>query len=294
MGILSHLVVNIKRFILEIISTIIVALATLFSRLYFPSYENFFVERDPSFSCPYHHGPLESVPNWLVILLAIPVSMAIIAAIQLFFRYFLLKKYDYIAPRAINHFLSQLAFLEAVFMTLFITEFLKSYIGRKRPNFYAYCNYKGYRDALESGNFTSYFELTVPGAPGSLSYCYDQDPHVLKDSQASFPSGHSSSIFCGFSFVGMFVLYLFHQLAPKEKNFLKLMVAYAFTFLALVVGGTRSRDYWHNYDDVVAGAIIGFSCAFFSMTLNYFIHTKKAKEMVNELDRDDYTSLVGN
>lgn len=37
------------------------------------------------------------------------------------------------------------------------------------------CNYHGYRDALESGNFTYYLENTVPGRRGSMENCWEKD-----------------------------------------------------------------------------------------------------------------------
>ena len=31
--------------------------------------------------------------------------------------------------------------------------------------------------------------------------------------------------------------------------------------LAAVIAASRTVDYWHNFDDVVAGAVIGLGCA---------------------------------
>lgn len=56
-----------------------------------------------------------------------------------------------------------------------VTEFLKVFEGRKRPNFYAMCNYHGYRDALTSGNYDAYLAATEPGRPGSMANCLETD-----------------------------------------------------------------------------------------------------------------------
>lgn len=45
---------------------------------------------------------------------------------------------------------------QALGITLFLTSLSKVFFGRHRPNFYAMCNYKGYRDAVASGDFTAY------------------------------------------------------------------------------------------------------------------------------------------
>jgi hypothetical protein len=37
----------------------------------------------------------------------------------------------------------------------------------------------------------------------------------------------------------------------------KAVVLFAFLGVACYVAGTRTKDYWHNFDDIVAGALIG-------------------------------------
>jgi len=57
----------------------------------------------------------------------------------------------------------------------------------------------------------------------------------------------------------------------------KILVAFLFSFVATVIAGTRTRDYWHNIDDILTGALIGFSCSFISLCMN-FLREKTIEE----------------
>jgi len=56
-------------------------------------------------------------------------------------------------------------------------------------------------------------------------------------------------------------------------------VAFLVLFVAVVVAGTRPRDYWHNYEDVLAGSAIGFACAFFAFIINFRSRSKDLKKI---------------
>lgn len=58
------------------------------------------------------------------------------------------------------------------------------------------------------------------------------------------------------------------------------LVAFLVFFVAVVVAGTRPRDYWHNYEDVLAGSIIGFASAVFAFLLNF---SKSSRKSNNEI-----------
>jgi len=53
---------------------------------------------------------------------------------------------------------------------------------------------------------------------------------------------------------------------------------------ASFISATRTRDYWHNFDDILTGAALGFGCAFFSFWIN---HNRLKKEDVGEMIRGD-------
>lgn len=119
--------------------------------------------------------------------------------------------------------------------------------------------------------------------PGDISYCLDKKAMV--DAQKSFPSGHSGAVFSGYGFLGIFLLALL-KTQYRSHNMPKGLVAFGVLFVAAIVAGTRPRDYWHNYEDILAGAIIGFSCAIFAFMLNFRttkrIVQKQTKEITDE------------
>jgi len=170
--------------------------------------------------------------------------------------------------RVLDPILGILAFIESMAMTIAFTEFLKNFVGRKRPNFFAMCNYRGYRDAVTSGNFTSYNTLTTYGALGNMENCLETDPSILADSQYSFPSGHSSSSFCALVFCALVAMNTLKHWS-RRHNMLKGIMVCLFIWSAAVIAGTRPRDYWHNFDDILAGAVIGTVMAVFVFYLNY-------------------------
>jgi len=111
-----------------------------------------------------------------------------------------------------------------------------------------------------------YNNLTKFGNIGDINNCWDKSN--VRDAQYSFPSGHSSGIFCGIGFTALFVLYLLHKYSRKH-NFGKTAIGFTFILLSFAAAATRPRDYYHNYDDIIAGCIVGMCCAFVGFTFNY-------------------------
>jgi membrane-associated phospholipid phosphatase len=252
--------------------------------------KRFFIEQDPSLSYPLHQGWAsgEEIPNVILIILSVPVSMVSLFLFQviatLLFR-FVDPNSTQLHPKALNMFVLQLAFLEAFGMTLAATEFIKSFAGRLRPNFFALCDYQGYRNAVATNNFTEYLSLTHPGIPGNMSLCRATQREIL-EAQFSFPSGHASLIWCGMTFIAIYVLYVLHHYSPRQ-NMAKGILCCIFVSTAVLVTVTRTRDFWHNFDDVLAGALIGFSCSVLAFSLNYH-------PVVSSLYKKEQIDLVAN
>jgi len=254
-----------------------------------PPFARFFVEQDPTLSYPYEKGfeSGEAIPNTLIILLAIPIPLFLVIAWVVFWKYFM--KLEVKDSRILDLFLAILAFLEAVSMNLALTTFLKNFVSRKRPNFFAMCNYQGYRDALATRNFTYYLQHTTFGVPGNMDNCFENDTAILRDSQYSFPSGHSSSIFCALVFIGLLMTVTLRSFTSKHIM-LKGIILALFIWTAAVIAGTRPRDYWHNFDDILGGMIIGISMAVVSFYLNYIMHPY---EYIDPSDGHDSGSETG-
>jgi len=245
----------------------------------------FFIEQDPSLSYPVEKGWSngEEIPLVLVVILAVPTAMVLLFLFQLLakklFQELNLKASE-LHPKALHPFTLQLAFIEALGMTLAATEFFKAFAGRKRPNFFALCNYKGYLEAITTNNFTAYLDATTAGTPGDIAYCLASEKDIL-EAQFSFPSGHASTIWCGMTFVAIYTLYIFHHYSPRN-GMSKGILVLLFATTACLVSVTRTRDYWHNFDDILSGGLIGFASAVLAFALNYSptVSTLYRKDMV--------------
>lgn len=122
---------------------------------------------------------------------------------------------------------------------IFIVTCYKSFAGRYRPN---------------------YFALVAAGEDEL-------------DGRRSFPSGHSATSFAGLFYLSLWLagkLRLFHP--NKSGETWKILVCFAPAFAAFFIAITRTRDYYHNFSDIIAGsdlgiiaAIIGYFCVYPSL-----------------------------
>jgi diacylglycerol diphosphate phosphatase/phosphatidate phosphatase len=101
------------------------------------------------------------------------------------------------------------------------------------------------------------------------------------DGMQSFPSGHSSSIFASMSLLSIYLackLGVFHESGGHAHRFLA-------SFWPLVIGGfvavSRTRDYHHNFSDILAGSVIGLVAGPLSY-FSYFTVSGKAKSRVSK------------
>ena len=133
-----------------------------------------------------------------------------------------------------------LAALSAIFTTIavseIITQSLKAMIARRRPNFYALCEFD---TATRTCTNTEFWRC---------------------EAQHSFPSGHSSLTMCAAMFLGYFfvshILRSRRMLAPIRRPAIAVTVVFLLGW-ALYVAATRLVDRYHHYDDVLAGVLLG-------------------------------------
>jgi len=219
----------------------IVLFAGTFVTNFFPTFEGrIFTERDPNLSFPLVE---ETVTNLVLGLIAGLVPWAAVLCSQLLMRF---REIDNVYSSSLTA--SQLGLFQALAFSNLFTNTFKAYVGRPRPNFFALCDYKGF-----VSNSSWYFNVTVPGRQMEAGICHDPN------ARQSFPSGHSSN-----SFAGLFYLSLFWFGALSDSGvpkLLKLCIMSAPIFVGSFVAASRTRDYFHNYDDVCAGAAIGMLCA---------------------------------
>lgn len=131
------------------------------------------------------------------------------------------------------------AFSAALGLSEGCTVMIKLWVKRRRPNFYALC-----------------------GFDSVTKKCMANLEHV-REANFSFPSGHSSLVCCGMTFL---VWYL-HGTSGTANNIRHIESSRLFSLVfrtclpggwALFVAASRLVDHWHHPSDVLAGLGLGF------------------------------------
>ena len=142
--------------------------------------------------------------------------------------------------------------------------FIKWLIGGLRPHFLAVCKPVIPANMIPQGNIANGYRQIM----FDRSICTG-DQNQINDSLESMPSGHTTAAFAGF-------VYLYCYLNAKLKVFSnyhpamwKLVAIYAPILGACLIGGALTIDEFHNWYDVLAGAIIGTVMAFSSYRMTY-------------------------
>ncbi|XWS75506.1 hypothetical protein CRYUN_Cryun01aG0095200 [Craigia yunnanensis] len=183
--------------------------------------------------------PLKSntVPVWAVPMYAVLLPMTIFLIVYIHRR----DVYD------LHHAILGLLF--SVLVTAVITDSIKNAVGRPRPDFFWHCFPDG-KDAYDKwGNVI----------------CHG-DKSVIKEGHKSFPSGHTSSLedfwIAGLGFLS---LYLSGKIKAFDRrgHVAKLCIVFLPLLVASLVGISRVDDYWHHWQDVFAGGLLGLAVATF-------------------------------
>ncbi|ODV60763.1 phosphatase PAP2 family protein [Ascoidea rubescens DSM 1968] len=155
----------------------------------------------------------------------------------------------------------------SILFNVFLTDILKNWIARPRPDFLSRCG----PDSNHSNNIANtIINCTKP---------FGQS--VYLDGFRSCPSGHSSISFSALFFLS---LWLNNQLNFFNKNqpIYKLLVILAPTLLAAFIAISRTQDYRHHFEDIILGAFIGSTFAYI-MHFKYFGPTS----VINNLSNND-------
>ncbi|XP_047330353.1 putative lipid phosphate phosphatase 3, chloroplastic [Impatiens glandulifera] len=174
-----------------------------------------------------------TIPVW-----SVPIY-AVLLPIVIFIVFYIVKRdvYD------LHH--SILGILFAVLITGVLTDSIKNATGRPRPNFFWRC----FPDGIDK-----YDSLGNVICSGQYS--------VIKEGYKSFPSGHSSWSFAGLGFLSLY-------LSGKIKAFdgrghvAKLGLVFLPLLVASLVAISRVDDYWHHWQDVFIGGLLGLIVATF-------------------------------
>ncbi|KAL5058771.1 hypothetical protein RYX36_030375 [Vicia faba] len=179
--------------------------------------------------------PLKSntVPVWAVPMLAIVLPVVIFLVV--YFR----RRDIYDLHHAV------LGLLFSILVTAVITDAIKDAVGRPRPDFFWRCFPDG-KDVYDKWG-----DVICHG-----------DKKVIKEGHKSFPSGHTSWSFAGLGFLS---LYLSGKLKAFDRkgHVAKLCIIFLPLLAASLVAVSRVDDYWHHWQDVFAGGLIGLVVATF-------------------------------
>ncbi|KAL2622401.1 hypothetical protein R1flu_002606 [Riccia fluitans] len=177
-----------------------------------------------------------TVPLW-----SVPIY-AVLLPILIFLGYFVKRR----NVRDTHHAI--LGLLTAIFLTGVITDAIKDGVGRPRPDFFFRC--------FPDGN-VQYTQDLIQEV-----ICTGKESDI-REGYKSFPSGHTSWSFAG---LGYLSFYLAGKVVIFDKRGFtwRLSLVVLPLLAAALVGVSRVDDYWHHWQDVFVGGLIGLTVAYFS------------------------------
>ncbi|KAL6451068.1 DPP1 Diacylglycerol pyrophosphate phosphatase 1 [Candida maltosa Xu316] len=130
-----------------------------------------------------------------------------------------------------------------------ITDILKVWIARPRPDFLARC---GPRAGTPLHRLVDPSFCTAPLGPAALT-----------DGLRSTPSGHSSISFSGMLYLTLWLLGQFKLVQSRNtpQHLYKYLLVFLPLLLATYVALSRTQDYRHHFFDIIFGTFIGVTFA---------------------------------
>ncbi|KAL5511450.1 hypothetical protein ACEPAH_4666 [Sanghuangporus vaninii] len=193
----------------------------------------------PQFAYPLRK---EIVPIWLAAFIAFMAPFVFIVIFQ--FR-----------RRSIEDLLTTtMGLLKSLITAAVFQVWLKWLIGGLRPHFYAVC-----QPSVPTGGSQR--------GIGFANIMYDRsvcagDKDEINDSLESFPSGHSTAGFAGLIYLALYFNAQLKVMSAHNPAYWKMIIFFAPILGATLIAGALTIDEFHNWYDVLAGAIIGTATAF--------------------------------
>jgi diacylglycerol diphosphate phosphatase/phosphatidate phosphatase len=213
----------------------------------------------PQFAYPLRN---EIVPIWAAALLAFFVPFVVFLICSIRVRSF----WD------INN--ATIGLLYSLIVAAVFQVFIKWLIGGLRPHFLAVCKPVIPAGAFDTPNTNSDNQFAGNVANGYRQIMFDRsictgDKAEINDALESMPSGHTTAAFAGFVFLYLYLNGKLKVFANYHPAMWKLVALYAPILGACLIGGALTIDEFHNWYDILAGAVIGTFMAFSSYRMVY-------------------------
>lgn len=208
----------------------------------------------PQFAYPMRE---EIVPIWAAAMLAALVPIVVILFMQIRIRSF----WD------VNN--GVLGLLYSLITAAVFQVFIKWLIGGLRPHFLDVCK----PDLSRASNAPGVKGAGYNGAGYTGIFYTSQvctgNQREINDALESMPSGHTTAAFAGFVYLYLYLNAKLKVFANYHPALWKLVALYAPLLGACLIGGALTIDEYHNWYDVLAGAVIGTAFAFSSYRMVY-------------------------
>ncbi|KAF1986839.1 acid phosphatase/Vanadium-dependent haloperoxidase [Aulographum hederae CBS 113979] len=139
--------------------------------------------------------------------------------------------------------------------------FIKWLIGGLRPHFLAVCAPAVPDRLVETGNGFDQIMYDRSVCTGNAA--------AIDDALESMPSGHTTAAFAGFVFLYLYLNAKMKVFSNHHPAMWKLIVLYSPILGACLIGGALTIDEYHNWYDILAGAVIGTVFAFSAYRMVY-------------------------
>lgn len=144
-------------------------------------------------------------------------------------------------------YISGLCYYTALFTTVMVTDVLKNWIGRCRPDFLARCKPKA--EALPDVLYLAKDICTTYNPKGA-------GWNTLMDGFRTTPSGHSSMAFTLGGFLSLFLLTQLNAFRPRYSVW-RFVLGTSPLYGSFYVALSRTQDYRHHFVDVFLGSLLG-------------------------------------
>lgn len=144
-----------------------------------------------------------------------------------------------------NTWVSSIGLLLSILITSFVTNIVKNWFGRLRPDFL---------DRCQPANDTPKDKLV------SIEVCTTDNLDRLADGFRTTPSGHSSISFAGLFYLTLFLLGQSQANNGKTSSW-RTMISFIPWLMACYIALSRTQDYRHHFIDVFVGSCLGLIIA---------------------------------